>query len=237
MEKQFRELREKLLRAGVAPRHVRRYLSELRDHLADLKAEEESAGYERSAAESRAFARLGRIDGLANAMVSQRQFKSWTARAPWAAFSLGPVLLLAACYLAACTILWTGWKMFLPRASTPFVGIIDARAMVYFSFGRLLYFGAPLFAGWALALVAARQRLSSGWPILAGALAGLLGATAQVHASRVATDASEQVRMSFALGSSGPEILSTLLRALVIAGVALTPYFVWRLARRTPVSG
>ena len=36
----LRELRERLLRAGVAPRHVRRYLTELREHWADLTAEE-----------------------------------------------------------------------------------------------------------------------------------------------------------------------------------------------------
>lgn len=236
MEKQFRELREKLLRGGVAPRHVRRYLSELSDHLVDLKAEEEYAGNSRSEAEKRAFARLGGVDGLANAMTSLRQFKSWSARAPWAAFSLGPLLLLGACYLIACTILLTGWKLFLPDASTPFVRILDERAMIYFGVGRMLFFGAPLFAGWTLALVAARQRLSSVWPILAGALAGLLGATAQVHASRVATDASGRVRMTFALGSSGPEILSTLFRALAIVGFALLPYCAWRLARRGTVS-
>jgi hypothetical protein len=40
----FDELRERLLRAGVAPRHVRRYLRELSEHLADLRAEEERAG-------------------------------------------------------------------------------------------------------------------------------------------------------------------------------------------------
>jgi len=40
----LRELEERLLRAGVAPRHVRRYVAELRDHLADLRAEEERAG-------------------------------------------------------------------------------------------------------------------------------------------------------------------------------------------------
>ena len=52
MAKQFNELRECLLRAGVAPRHVRRYLSELGDHLADLKAEERKAGRSRAEAES-----------------------------------------------------------------------------------------------------------------------------------------------------------------------------------------
>ena len=40
MPKHFHELRERLLNAGVAPRHVQRYLKELADHLADLRAEE-----------------------------------------------------------------------------------------------------------------------------------------------------------------------------------------------------
>src|ERR1700720_2457956 len=59
MAKPFHELRERLLRAGVAPRHVRRYLAELADHLADLRAEEEGAGRSRADAESAALVRLG----------------------------------------------------------------------------------------------------------------------------------------------------------------------------------
>ena len=48
MARLFDELVERLLRAGVAPRHVRRYLRELGDHLADLRAEEEHAGKSRA---------------------------------------------------------------------------------------------------------------------------------------------------------------------------------------------
>jgi hypothetical protein len=62
MVKPFNELRERLLRAGVAPRHVRRYLKELADHLADLTAEEERAGRSGADAESAALARA-RQDG------------------------------------------------------------------------------------------------------------------------------------------------------------------------------
>src|ERR1700740_1459704 len=40
MVKPFSDLRERLLKSGVAPRHVRRYLGELSEHLADLQAEE-----------------------------------------------------------------------------------------------------------------------------------------------------------------------------------------------------
>ena len=120
MAKPFNELRERLLRAGVAPRHVRRYLTELADHLADLRAEEERAGRSRAEAESAALVRLGGIDDLAKAMIEQRQFQSWCARAPWAMFGLAPLFLLAGAYFVACLYLWSGWKIFLPGADTPF---------------------------------------------------------------------------------------------------------------------
>src|SRR6185312_4452512 len=123
MSKPFRELRERLLRAGVAPRHARRYLNELADHLADLTAEEERAGRSRTDAESAALTRLGGIDDLAKAMTEQRQFQSWSVRTPWAMFSLTPLFLLAGFYLIAIMILWSGWKMFLPGADTPFGGV------------------------------------------------------------------------------------------------------------------
>ena len=119
MAKPFHELRERLLRAGVAPRHVRRYLTELTDHLADLRAEEERAGRSRADAESAALVRLGGMDDLAKAMIEQRQFRSWSARVPWAVFSLTPLLLLAGAWFVALFILWSGWQIFLPGADTP----------------------------------------------------------------------------------------------------------------------
>lgn len=90
MPKPFDELREQLLRAGVAPRHVRRYLTELTDHLADLRREEMHSARNAGDAEVEAFARLGNMDDLAKAMIEQRQFQSWCARAPWAMFVWRP---------------------------------------------------------------------------------------------------------------------------------------------------
>ncbi len=40
----FESLRSRLLEAGVKPRHVTRYLNELREHLEDLIAKEEGGG-------------------------------------------------------------------------------------------------------------------------------------------------------------------------------------------------
>ena len=152
MAKPFHELRERLLRAGVAPQHVRRYLAELSDHFADLRAEEKHAGHGPAHSESSALARLGGMEELAQAMIEQRQFQSWCVRAPWAMFGVAPILLLAAAWLVALFILWSGWQIFLPGADTPFVRIDGLREIFYFNVGRLLYFGAPIVVGWGICL-------------------------------------------------------------------------------------
>ena len=90
------ELGERLLRAGVAPRHVRRYLTELREHWADLTAEERRAGMNPEEAAALALSRLGRVDELARTMIERRELRSWTAQAPWTVLSAGPVLGLVA---------------------------------------------------------------------------------------------------------------------------------------------
>ena len=50
----FEALRERPLAAGIAPRHVRRYLAELNDHLDDLIQVQRDAGYDTEDAEIRA---------------------------------------------------------------------------------------------------------------------------------------------------------------------------------------
>jgi hypothetical protein len=226
-------LRERLLRAGVAPRHVQRYLRELRDHLADLTAEEERAGRSRADAVSAALIRLGGADDLAKAMIGQRQFQSWSARAPWAMFGLAPLCVLAGAYFVACFILWTGWRMFLPGSDTPFVRI-DGIAVYYFGIGRSLYYAAPILVGWGIGLLAARQRLQAVWPGAGWLLIAWIGATAQVHASRpVVPGGVGQVSMDLALGHSGGDVTSGLLRAGVILSLAALPWVIWRLRRAT----
>jgi hypothetical protein len=228
MAKPFHELRERLLRAGVAPRHVRRYLAELADHLADLRAEEERAGRSRADAGAAALIRLGGIDELAKAMIEQLQFQSWCVRAPWATFGLAPLFLLAGAYFVACFILWSGWKVFLPGTNTPFVRL-DGFAIIYFGVGRLIYFGAPILIGWGIGVIAARQRFREVWPAIGLVLIALIGSTVRVHASRPAfPGGAGHVSMGFALG---PSVQGSLLYALVILLLTVLPYLIWRLQR------
>jgi hypothetical protein len=61
----FDRLSERLLHAGIAPRHVRRYARELGDHFDDLVCEEKADGVTRDLAETRARSRLGHDEDLA----------------------------------------------------------------------------------------------------------------------------------------------------------------------------
>jgi hypothetical protein len=231
MAKPFDELRERLLRAGVAPRHARRYLSELRDHMSDLKDEEKNVGRSLVDAEAAALARLGSIDALAEAMIEQRQFQSWSARAPWTMFTLAPLLLLAVAYYVSLLVLWSGWQIFLPGADTPFARI-DGFAVFYLGLGRWIYFGAPVFAGWGILIIAARQRFNALWPIAGTALVAFVAAAAQVHASRTAMPGGlGHIRMDFGLPGSELLLFGRLVYALVILSLAWAPYIVWRLRR------
>lgn len=242
MAKLLHELRERLLRAGVAPRHVRRYLSELADHLADLTTEEERAGRSRAEAEATALGRLGGVDDLAEAMIRQRQFQSWCARAPWAIFGLGPLLFLAGAYFVAGFYLWCGWKYFLPTADTPFgsvAGPIFGFANIYFQAGKFYYYSVPILAGWAIGFVAVRQRVKALWPTVALGLTACLGATARIQASRTAVPHGlGHISMtSFILGSSGQAISGELMYALLIFAITVMPYFLWRLQKIHSLSG
>jgi hypothetical protein len=215
------ELRERLLRAGVAPRYVRRYLAELADHLADLTAEEQLGGRSELQARPAALARLGSIDELAQSMIGQRQFQSWSARAPWAMFGLAPLLVLACAYSIACFILWSGWKIFLPSTQSPFVPI-HGLAIAYFGAGKLLYFGAPVLVGWGIGLTAARQRLQPFWPCVGLLVTAWIAGSARVHASRPPVPGS--------VGNISMEFASThAAQFLVVLCLVVLPYLIWRL--------
>jgi hypothetical protein len=223
MANPFHELRERLLRAGVAPRHVRRYLSELTDHLADLTTEEERPGRSPADAQSAALNRLGGMDELARAMMERRDVQAWSVRAPWVTFGVAPVVLLAAAYFIALFILWSGWKLLLPGTDSPFVRV-DGFSMFYFGVGRLIYYGAPILIGWGIGLVAARQRLSLLWPAVGVVMIAWIGGTAQVHASRRGLPGGiEHISMHFSLAPS--------LETVVILSFATLPFLIWRLQK------
>ena len=171
----FDALRETLLKAGIAPRHVRRYVRELDDHLADLTQAQREAGHGDEDAAIRARALLGGDEELVSAMLAQPGFKSLPARAPWLVFGVAPPLAITALFLA------TALPLVLIADLRGSMGPHGAPAPSWFLFlanGTVLFANLALGPGLAALLVAAawRQRLGWKWPLLAAVLIALLGA-------------------------------------------------------------
>jgi hypothetical protein len=155
----FESVREQLLRAGVAPQRAKRYVIELREHLADLTARERNAGLDPAAAITRARTLLGTDAQLAQAMIDKTP-RSLAARAPWAVFALVPVVVLLSVVWAVATVmmrllgpLHSAWPGGVPDT---YRGLIAAVSVV------ASYLLGPAIAGGCIAL-ALRQRLTSRW--------------------------------------------------------------------------
>jgi hypothetical protein len=178
-DRQFQRLSERLLRAGIAPRHVRRYARELGDHFDDLVAEELAGGAGRELAKTKALSRLGHDDDLADAMLSRPELRSLAARFPWAVFGLGPVAMLGL-GLAAALAAEIG-IIELATAYAPAMGLKpgpDAArwfTRVLLVWNTLAVYFAPLAFAWLLYVVGSRQRMRPAWIVTGVALVCVLG--------------------------------------------------------------
>jgi hypothetical protein len=229
MRLRFDLLRERLLKAGVAPRHVRRYVRELSDHVADSVAAEKAAGFSESVAKERASGRLGSDDALIAAMVSRREFRSISARAPWLVFGIFPpffvVLVMLALAFAIMPLIapythptshistMPDWYRFVAAV----VCIIENYAM------------GALCAVYLVGL-AERQRMRSLWPKLGCAFAAIAGAYTTTSVAFPQFDGDRNAHFSILVLPSLPleEVASRLLPTLLIAAAAY-----WFLKNRT----
>jgi hypothetical protein len=156
---QFEKVREQLLRAGIAPRHARRYVTELQEHLADLTTQERASGLNATQAQQRARSLLGSDEQLAETMLRCAP-RSLAVRAPWSVFVVLPVVLLVlAMVIASKSMFQLLWPMRdVAPAAMPaaYQGLI---AVVSFVTSYLI---GPLLACMCI-VVALRQRLMSRW--------------------------------------------------------------------------
>jgi hypothetical protein len=165
----FETLAETLLKGGIAPRHVRRYVRELDDHLDDLTAQQRAAGYDGEDAAIRARARLGGDSELARAMLQQPGMKSWPARLPWLVFLLLPPVVTGVIGLALYAAVY-----FLGNGAATITAMVPVPQNLLTGFSvaamtAISVLAVPVAATW-LALLAERQRLKRLWPLLGIAL-------------------------------------------------------------------
>ncbi len=160
----FETVAETLLKGGIAPRHVRRYIGELADHLEDLTERQRAAGYDAADANIRARALLGDDRELTAAMLEQKHFQSWTARLPWLVFVPLPFILLTIAMVALT------FPIFFVGDGAAHITRLTAipsdwlRTISVTGLAGLNMLALPLLAI-LLLLLAHRQRLGLLWPL------------------------------------------------------------------------
>ena len=91
----FKTLRSRLLRSGVAPQHVRRTEIELGEHFEDLVDDAMASGAARHDAEARAAHELGEIDVIVAEICARPELRSWAASYPRLALVFYPLACVA----------------------------------------------------------------------------------------------------------------------------------------------
>lgn len=226
----FDLLRERLLQGGVRPRHARRYLAELKDHLADLIAEERQAASGPQDAEARAMARLGNIDVLAGAMIARRELLSWSGKAPAATYLIAPTVALALCAALAMA----GLVMTITSLKGGSGGASDLPAWSQSLAGGVVAFCnivLPVLLGWALAAMAIRQRSSAFWPVLGIVVLAAVGAVMQLEVTLPSAGAHGEIGLSPSFGPSFSHWPSFVGRLALNLVLTLIPYATFSLLR------
>lgn len=225
----FYALRERLLRAGVSPRGVRRVIGELEDHCEDILRELEAQGVPAKEARSQALARLGSEDVLAASILARPELMSWAHRWPLVAFGLLPVPAFTAAFVGSIVALAAGGHF----AHAWFhVGLVRSARLQLLSrcFSLWILWLLPTFMAVLCAHAAWRRRVAVPWPAVGILIVGVLGSLTNVG-MQWATPTS-RAAIGAGIGFGTAHLIRPLLRAISTIGIALLLYFGCWLANR-----
>lgn len=223
----FSALKERLLRGGIAPRHVNRYLAELNDHFADLVHEETERGLNLPAAEDAARERLGNDEALAQTMLDRSELKSLAARYPWAMFGVTPPLLFVAT-VAAGMFIEAGFVTLIGGVPSVGASMPDWGKAAIGAWHGLLMYAVPLLVAALVGFWAISQRMPFAWLILGISVVLTLGSFLNIGV--VWSELPDQSSISVGFGASAKEIITAkgLLRLLINTIVLVSMYWLWR---------
>jgi hypothetical protein len=213
--KQFELLGERLLRSGIAPRHVRRYVRELGDHYDDAIREELGKGADRAAAEESAAKRLGEADHLVESALARPELLSWSRRWPWVVYIVAPLVLFPAAFVATIfamvglsQIIVPGMDRLLP---TPLLETL--KAIRIFNLYVL-----PVTAAAGFALLARRRGVSRVWAWTSIALITFVGAlpNLDVYADQIGAGIGFSTRLDFLVAMFLQRWLPTAVAAVML---------------------
>jgi hypothetical protein len=163
-EYRFRNLREALVRKGVAVRYAKRAQIEIECHHRDLVEEALARGELPEEARRSADATIGTDTALIERFASQKELQSWSHRFPFA-YGFAPILcficLGIALMAAVAVVLHAVWPH--PRDAH-----VSASRAMHINVGLIALFLwiLPVFLAMGFGLLAYRQRISLRWPIV-----------------------------------------------------------------------
>jgi hypothetical protein len=227
-ENDFESLGERLLRAGIAPAHVRRLVTELATHYEALVEEETARGKPLELARVAACSRLGTNDEIIKKVLEQPALRSWGARWPVSICGVAPVLGLVA---SAVTILVVLTAAFESGRRLPMASALEAGGVAPWVrhgtelIGGLVMYGLPVLWTWALAGYGVSRRLGRVRPLTGFILTAALGATTNVGVVWPRPGVRGQLTAGLGFSTSWDGITRFGTRWLITFALALAVYY------------
>jgi hypothetical protein len=227
VEQRFNELREELLRAGVATRNVRRAVLEIESHFQQLIDEECGRGTSDDFARIEAHRLLGTNQVLVLRYAARPELRAWSRRWPAIWFMLLPLITyLAVSAVTLMAVLVVGHQM------APYLHQIHVAPRVTYGIDLaarivLLWF-FPLFVATAFSVLAYRRRVALHWPLIGIAAIGALASLINVVVTFTGGPTPGEVGAG--IGLSPESLTGHVTRAAVLASLTLVP--LWLALRR-----
>jgi hypothetical protein len=224
----FATLRERLLREGVAPKHVRRTVAELEAHRQDIVAELLARGVPAEQANADARARLGSDDTLAASVLARPELRSWARKRPWAAFTIVPVVS----FLAAMALWIFAFVLLVDTLKTTFglalLELSGVRPVTEFLFGAAIW-GLPVVVGAWCTWFAQTRRAGVAWPIAGVVVIALVGSV--LNMSLTWPEPPAKPTFSAGAGFGTDHLAEPAMRAGLTMALVLIPFLAWRRLR------
>lgn len=223
---------QRLIQGGISPRHARRLLREFAEHRADIVAERGNLGENLAAAQAAAAARLGSEERFVDAALARPELRSWVRRRPWAAFAVAPLLTFASAFVLfllglAVLFEWRKAHDYTLSAASPTIHWLTECANIF------LLWALPIAIAVSFALLAARRREVSGWPLVGILVTSILGALTNLNFDL--PPAAADPGMGAGIGLNTDHLGPALVRAGSTAALAVLPLlWIRHLHRRDP---
>jgi hypothetical protein len=226
-EQRFENLREALLRAGVAGRQLRRALVEIEAHFRHLLDEERAHGQSEQEARIAAYKRLGTNETLVLSYAAHPELRAWSRRWPAFWFVILPLIsyiVILTATVAAIVIIADQMAAYLRTVhlAPQITELIDLAARIVL----LWIFPMSVFA--TVAAFAYRRRVALHWPLSGIAVTSFFASL--INITLRFTGGNAPGELGGGIGISPQTLPAQLMRAALLTSLAVVP--LWIAARR-----